>query len=260
MNSAKKTCGKQLKLYDSYDCANNMSARQVLLTSLSDQLKRTITEKIEDSDPFPVVWLMLIKTVCSTSIERFQDLKVNIKYHDGEDLAKLIVDFRADALELTTTGQYDHNLTSDMLKSFLLAGGEGNENFYYPLRGLLVLVDEALLDIGCMEKDASDKNMIKNNLTYKAICQKAEDQYCKLYDQKQWPPAKHARDSKAPPASFGAHVAQSEFLTLTQSSQMSSASPSGPTKVSCHKCGKSGHWCRDCPQGGQHGGLQIENI
>jgi hypothetical protein len=119
-----------------------------------------------------------------------------------------------------------------MLKSFLLAGGEGNENFPFPLHGLLVVLldEEALLDIGYMEKDVADKHMIKSNLTYKAIFSKAEDQYRKLYNQKQWPPAKHARDSKAPPASFGAHVAQSEFLTLTQSSQISSASPSGPTK------------------------------
>jgi len=80
-----------------------------------------------------------------------------------------------------------------MLKTFLLAGGEWNENFRYPLRGLLVvLLDEALLDIGYMEKDAADQHMIKNSFTYKAICQKAEDQYRKLYeDQKQWPSSKH---------------------------------------------------------------------
>ena len=73
-------------------------------------MKCTITEKIEGSDPFPVVWMILIKTVRYTSIECFQDLKVNIKLrlpsqYAGEDLTKLAVDFRADALELATAGQ-----------------------------------------------------------------------------------------------------------------------------------------------------------
>ncbi|KAI2508103.1 hypothetical protein MHU86_6276 [Fragilaria crotonensis] len=82
-----------------------------------------IKEKMDDDDSFHVVWLQLIKTIQSTSIERFEDLKAAIKarhpsQYAGENQA-LAADYRKDARELTTAGQYDHNLTLTMLKTFL---------------------------------------------------------------------------------------------------------------------------------------------
>ncbi|KAI2499450.1 hypothetical protein MHU86_15034 [Fragilaria crotonensis] len=82
-----------------------------------------IKEKMDDDDSFHVVWLQLIKTIQSTSIERFEDLKAAIKarhpsQYAGENLEALAADYRKDARELTTAGQYDHNLTLTMLKTF----------------------------------------------------------------------------------------------------------------------------------------------
>jgi Zinc knuckle len=257
VESAKTMVENQQKKYDAYDTANDKAAKQFLLKSLVDELRRTVTEKVEHDDTFPVVWMTLVKTIRSTSIEYFQDLKVRIKsrspsQYGGEALDKLAVDFRADALELTTAGQYDHSLTLDMLKIFLLAGGDGNESFRFPLRGVQSVLDEALLAIGYMEKEDADRYMIKNSLSYKDICLKAEDQYRKFFDQKQWPPARHSKDSKAPPSGFGVNAAISqkavEFLTLVQSHQLPSGGSNTASKGgACHNCGKTGHWKRDCP-------------
>ena len=90
-----------------------------------------MTEKLEDSDPFPIVWLQFLNAIQSTSIERSENLKTSIKQrlpsqYPGENLELLAAQFRKDALELTTAGQYDHNLTLSMMKIFLLAGGTGN--------------------------------------------------------------------------------------------------------------------------------------
>jgi hypothetical protein len=40
-----------------------------------------------------------------------------------QDLEEMAVDFRADVMELVNAGQYEHNLTLSVLKSYLLAGG-----------------------------------------------------------------------------------------------------------------------------------------
>ncbi|KAI2501570.1 hypothetical protein MHU86_12894 [Fragilaria crotonensis] len=114
-----------------------MAARTYLLASLSTELSNKVTEKLDDSDSFPVVWLQFLKSIQSTSIERFEDLKAIIKarlpsQYSGENLEQLAAHFRKDANELTTAGQYDHNLTLAMLKIFLLAGGSGNEDFRFP--------------------------------------------------------------------------------------------------------------------------------
>jgi hypothetical protein len=62
-------------------------------------------EKTEEDDSFHVVWLQLIKTIQSTSIERFEDLKAAIKarhllQYAGKNLEALEADYRKDAREL----------------------------------------------------------------------------------------------------------------------------------------------------------------
>ena len=127
-----------------------------------------IKEKTDDTNPFHIIWLQLIKTIQSTSIERFEDLKASIKHHHpsqyaGENLESLAVDFRKDARELTTAGQYDHNLTITMLKIFLLAGGPGNEDYRFPLRSTIQKLDQALLDIGYKEKSGGQAHWSPRN-------------------------------------------------------------------------------------------------
>ncbi|KAI2488998.1 hypothetical protein MHU86_25602 [Fragilaria crotonensis] len=131
------TSPNQLRpVYDKYDKTNDKAARTYLLASLTATLSNKVSEKLEESDPFPIVWLQFLKSIQSTSIERFEDLKTSIKLrlpsqYSGENLELLAAQFRKDALELTTAGQYDHNLTLSMMKNFLLAGGSGNEDFRF---------------------------------------------------------------------------------------------------------------------------------
>ena len=122
IQTAKALSAVQLPLYDKYDRNNDRAAIKYVLTSLSPALMSKIKEKTEESDSFHVIWLQLIKTIQSTSIERFEDLKAAIKarhpsQYAGENLEMLASDFRKDARELTTAGQYDHNLTLTMLKT-----------------------------------------------------------------------------------------------------------------------------------------------
>ncbi len=47
-----------------------------------------------------------------------------------------------------------------MLKTFLLAGGAGNEDFCFPLRSTKQKLDQALLDIGYKEKSGAHAHMV----------------------------------------------------------------------------------------------------
>ncbi|KAI2506682.1 hypothetical protein MHU86_7783 [Fragilaria crotonensis] len=256
IQTAKALSAEQLMLYDKYDKSNDRAAVKFVLSSLSPALMSKIQEKTEDSDSFHIVWLQLIKTIQSTSIERFEDLKAAIKarhpsQYAGENLELLASDFRKDARELTTAGQYDHNLTLTMLKTFLLAGGSGNEDFRFQLRATKQKLDQALLDIGYKEKSAAQAHMVSEKLTYQDVCRQAEDAYRLQYDRKEWPPASHATDTRVPSATFGnvalpegSPITRAEVLNLIQSQ---TPRQDAPKKGNCHNCGKPGHWSNKCP-------------
>ena len=97
-----------------------------------------------------------------------------------------------------------------MLKNFLLAGGTDNEDFRFPLRHLKIKLDKELIQIGYMDKDAADAHMATEKLTFKAINHTASLAYRRQLDLGDCPPAKNASDSKAPPAGYGAHLAQTQ--------------------------------------------------
>ena len=256
VQTAKSLGAPQLLLYDKYDKNNDCAAVKYLLSSLTPALMSKIKET-EDTDPFPVIWLQLIKTIQSTSIERFEDLKIAIKarhpsQYSGENLESLAADFRKDARELTTAGQYNHNLTLTMLKTFLLAGGAGNEDYRFPLRSLKQKLDKALLNIGYKEKSGAQAHMVSQGLTYQDICHEAEDAYRTQLDRKEWPPASTAPDLRAPSSTFGNMAATQDPTSITRAEVMNliQSQPSGQPQVkkgNCHKCGKPGHWANKCP-------------
>ncbi len=138
VQSITKQIQPQLLKYDSYDKANDRESSDFLLDSLESELSKELHEIKDIDDPFPVLWLRLIHTVRSTSIDRFENLKKRVKTckpsnFAGEDLSKMALNLQAYAKELELAGQYDHNLTLHMLNSFLEAGGQDNEDFRFPL-------------------------------------------------------------------------------------------------------------------------------
>ena len=278
LESAKTASEVQVKMYDKYDISNNTAAIAFLLDSLSPALAEVISEKLEETDSFHVVWLELMNEIQVQTIERIEAIKKQIKdrkpqQYPGQDLEKLAVDFRAGALELQNAGQYEHNLTLAMLKCYLLAGGTDNEDYRFGLRMLKTKLDDELLAIGYMDKDKAEAHMSLHKLNYKDINSAATKAYRKQFDRGEWPPAKNVPDSKAPPAGYGANVAevpqewcgtQAEVLAMIQSAgkgapisvwtgtqaevlALIKQEGGGAKSGVCHNCGKPGHWSRECP-------------
>ena len=168
-------------------------------------------------------------------------------------------ELRRHAKILTSAGQYDHNLTLIMLKNFIKAGGDSTaaDDFRFRLRSLKSALEDALNKIGYMSKLEGTALLAKQGLLYKDICKLADDEYRKSLDRGEWMPARNARDSKAPPSGYGAHVAQAEgtsqFITRSEALALLQTPPkatgNGLAKPGkCHNCGQAGHWRHDCPK------------
>ncbi|KAI2512217.1 hypothetical protein MHU86_2093 [Fragilaria crotonensis] len=233
VQSAKLLAEAQVQRYDKYDRTNDMAARTYLLASLSTELSNKVTEKLDDSDSFPVVWLQFLKSIQSTSIERFEDLKAIIKarlpsQYSGENLEQLAAHFRKDANELTTAGQYDHNLTLAMLKIFLLAGGSGNEDFRFPP------------EICQAELGASS---FGHWIQGQGSCQPSHARRSGHLHVTLATPRLHQLHSET----WRLPITRAEVLNLIQSKASNNGAGLAKKGV-CHKCNKPGHWSRECPE------------
>ena len=163
----------------------------------------------------------------------------------------LVGDFGSDAEILSSAGQYDHALTLRMVKIFLLAGGDGNENFRHPVRDHNIRIDKALRVNATKDKAAADARMIQEEVTYMDVCQIAEELYRAQDDTSDWPSSMNARDSKAPPSHHGAHLAETAPLTRRDVMALiqNGSTNGGNSKPGlCNNCKKPGHWRRECPE------------
>jgi hypothetical protein len=146
--------------YDPHNKINDKAACKFILL-------QTLHLCFEPNNTFHVLWLELIKAVHSTSIDRFDDLKAKLKLYKATDYAGQNIDglskaYNKDAgAELTYVGQYEHNITLCMLKTFLEASGRNNESYHFKLRLLKKSLDTELLGIGHMSKDNANKHMVQ---------------------------------------------------------------------------------------------------
>ena len=119
--------------FDHYDVNNNAAACDFLLDLLEPKLCDMVSEKLKDDDGFLVTWLQLIKSIQMTNIKHCKTLKEQVKaccpsQFPGQNVTTLPSTFHIYAHELDNAYAYDHNLTLTMLETFLLAGGDDNED------------------------------------------------------------------------------------------------------------------------------------
>ena len=244
--------------FDKYDDSNNEAALEYLLGSLGPTLLQSVRDDLEPTDPFTVVWLIIIKNIQSTSIDTYQDMKNQIRalkpsHYEGQNIQLLTREFRRIADQLVSAGHYDHTLTLVMLESLLTAGGVGNQTYTLPLLILQMELNKGLLKIPFMSKEDAHRFLATEGLLYKDVCRIAVEHYELQANRNKWPPAMNNPNNKAPPSGFGAHTAimetsvKSIVANVLQQLTKDGANVA-PKAVVCYECNKPGHYARNCPQ------------
>ena len=247
--------------FDHYDVNNDAAAHDFLLDSLEPKLHDTVSEKLEDDDGFLFTWLQLIKSIQMTNIEHYETLKEQVKacrpsQFPGQNITTLASTFCVYAHELDNAYAYDHNLTLMMLETFLLAGGDDNKDYRMDLHIKKKELKKELKIVCHMGYNEAKEHMTKQDLTYKSICEVAENAYSEQANHGKWPPAQNIHcDSAAPPASFQAIAPTDRTYTSAEINALfqtkMGTQPTSSKSGNCNRCGKPGHWARECPNKSQ---------
>eukprot|EP00978_Attheya_sp_CCMP212_P025982 scaffold84657_cov53-Attheya_sp.AAC.2 len=86
--------------FDKFDRLNDSAAKTYRLNLLDKSILDEMTHTVEPDDSFAIVWLRVIKAFQSMSIERFDEIKNQIKsrhpkQYAGEDVTTLTQDMLA---------------------------------------------------------------------------------------------------------------------------------------------------------------------
>jgi hypothetical protein len=192
------------------DVQNVTGAKRFLLNSLSEELHDIIKLKMSPDDSFIVVWMYQVGVITSSSIKKWDTLKIKLKAlvplkYASEDVFLLAKDYLTYGKTLHAAGQFDLNLQLIMVDGFLLVGGMSKlmESVYCnPLRNLCAKLDYILCEVTFMEKLAVAHHLASKNITFQELCK----------DIWKWPPTQHAQDSSKSVAAAPSPLLQTMLL------------------------------------------------
>ena len=225
-----------LKRFNHQDLDNNAAATKFLTNSLDPDLRSELRRKVDSSDSFAIIELKLVHLLVTRSIMRFERIKTTIRslhpqQYPGENIESLSNDFCKHAKELESAGQYDHSLTLNMIKAFLMSSVQGL--FSFVINSMLLSMHSAITTVAFMTKVEANKHMVLNKLTFREVCQVATELYRTANDDNEWPPAKLPQDSH--------RVPQGKAFSLAQGTY-------SKTDIISYECNQPGHMKRDCPK------------
>ena len=255
-----KTMDKIMESWDDYDRADDKEAQTLLLNSLESKFRQTIEADMDGNQCFITLFWKVVNRIELRSPKYYETLKGiilarRIKQYRNENVGEMVLDLRLDLEELEKANRDDPDMYEKILKALQEAGGN-DRNYLIDLEAMQVKLRNRMKFAALKPKEQVIQECKDAGCHWTHILACARSAYDDLASNDQWLPAQKMHDKSALRSSYGANLVSGEVNpeanNLTQITGTFPQDKSKPKRDvsndTCNKCGKKGHWARDCPQ------------
>jgi len=208
--------------WDDYDSENDKSAISSLLLSLAPEYRSTIRRFQRPSDTAADVWMLIVSKEQPPSATKFETLVNTIKTTKASDfvnenIEEMVLKIKKPLNDLQVAEAYDEATTITVAKNLIEAGSDGvNDNweFNQELKEMYNQLKAVIPTLTHLPNAEKTKRLMALGISITDFLHKAEELYSLQMapDNITWPPACHAKDSKAVPRNM-AQLATSKRMS-----------------------------------------------
>lgn len=251
--------------YDDYNKDNMRDALMYLLNSIDATVKQEITPFITSSTTGTELWMRIVGTVQSSTIERLSKLSKTIRNIKLSDYKENVKEYSRVMMGYSKELDSAHKLPEEICYIILDHLCESsNEKFKVDFMGMRKKIAQEIREYHGKSRDAIKNIQVTNgHYTYISLLEEACETYQTLVDLGQWSVVGKSRDKGGVPEAMTAEVnalvqqLKASFKRNWGKDDKGSSKQSDTRRtdnrnkskriVKCYTCGEEGHIKPNCP-------------